>query len=338
MATTQDFVNWIPGPNLISKFLLFVFRAMGQEFARLKMGSTHKTIYMPDVLKFGTPVPPIEEQTQIAKFLDCETARIDGLIEKQQQLIALLQEKRRAVISHAVTRGLNPDVPMRDSGVERLGEIPAHWVVPRIGYVATVFNGSTPSRAVPQYWIEEGVPWLSSGKVNEDTVLEPTSWISKRALAECGLELAPKGSVIVGMIGQGKTRATCALLGIESTVNQNMAAVVAGQHLHSEYLYRVLTAAYDDLRLLGRGANQPALNCDILRAYKIPLPPIDEQVAIAEDIQGFFQWTAKTMRLAARQQELLQERRTALISAAVTGKIDVRVWKPPKSEPEAEVA
>jgi len=279
--------------------------------------------------------PPLEEQTQIAKFLDYETAKIDALIEKQQQLIALLKEKRQAVISHAVTKGLNPDAPMRDSGVEWLGEVPAHWTVPRIGYVARVFNGSTPSRAVPQYWVEEGVPWISSGKVNEDIVEEPTSWISKQALVECSIELAPKGSVIVGMIGQGKTRATCAMLGIESTINQNMAALVAGRELDSQYLYRMMTAAYDDLRLLGRGANQPALNCDILRAYRIPLPPVDEQLAIAGHVLEMFERTGRTMELADQQRELLQERRTALISAAVTGKIDVRGWKAPESEAEA---
>jgi type I restriction enzyme, S subunit len=291
-----------------------------------------------DLLDLPVLSPSLPEQTQIAKFLDYETVKIDALIEKQQQLIALLKEKRQAVISHAVTKGLNPDAPMRDSGVEWLGEVPAHWTVPRIGYVARVFNGSTPSRDVPQYWVEEGVPWTSSGKVNEDIVLEPTSWISKRALAECSIELAPKGSVIVGMIGQGKTRATSAMLGIESTINQNMAALVAGPRLDSQYLYRAMTAAYDDLRLLGRGANQPALNCDILRSYKIPVPPLEEQRAITEHTHEMLQRTGRTMELAAQQGELLQERRTALISAAVTGKIDVRGWKAPKSELEEVIA
>jgi len=277
-------------------------------------------------------VPDSDTSAQIAKFLDYETAKIDALIEKQQQLIALLKEKRQAVISHAVTKGLNPDAPMRDSGVEWLGEVPAHWSVPRVGYVARVFNGSTPSRAVPQYWVDEGVPWLSSGKVNEDIVHEPTSWISKRALAECSIDLAPKGSVIVGMIGQGRTRATCAMLGIDSTINQNMAALVARWNLDSRYLYRVMTAAFDDLRLLGRGANQPALNCDILRAYRIPLPPLEEQHAIAEHTDAMLHRTARTIDLATQQGELLKERRTALISAAVTGKIDVRDWQPPVDE------
>ena len=124
----------------------------------------------------------------------------------------------------------------------------------------------------------------------------------------------------------------------ESTINQNMAALVTGKRLNSRYLYRAVTAAYDDLRLLGRGANQPALNCDILRAYRIPLPPLEEQRAIAEHTQDMLERTGRTMDLAAQQGELFRERRAALISAAVTGKIDVRRWETPQSETEAEVA
>ena len=313
-------------PRYISRFYFWLLQSsVFHGFVEYrKTGSTIVHLYQETFENFSFAMPPVAEQTQIARFLDYETAKIDALIEKQQQLIALLKEKRQAVISHAVTKGLNPDAPLRDSGVEWLGEVPAHWTVPRIRYVARVFNGSTPSRDVPQYWVEEGIPWISSGKVNEDIIQEPTSWISKRALAECSLELAPKGSVVVGMIGQGKTRATCAMLGIESTINQNMAALVVGRSLNSRYLYRVMTAAYYDLRLLGRGANQPALNCDILRAYRIPLPPLEEQRAIAEYTREMLQRTGRTMELAAQQRELLQERRTALISAAVTGKIDVR--------------
>jgi type I restriction enzyme, S subunit len=283
-------------------------------------------------------LPPPEERTQIAKFLDYETAKIDALIEKQQQLIALLKEKRQTVISHAVTKGLNPNAPMRDSGVEWLGKVPAHWTIPRIGYVASVFNGSTPSRDVPRYWVDEGIPWTASGQVNDDEIREPSAWISRQALAECGLVMAPEGSVVVGMIGQGKTRGSSSILRIKSTINQNMAAIVASRQIVPEFLYRVMTAAYDDLRLLGRGANQPALNCDILRAYRIPLPPRNEQQDITSHVEAILASTGLIIELAEAQQELLQERRTALISAAVTGKIDVRNWKPPQAAGAAQAS
>ena len=338
-TTNQAILGIVPDARKLEKrYLSYWLNHFERYMGLFASSSTQQNLNAEKVRNFSIASPTLEEQTQIARFLDYETAKIDALIEKQQQLIALLKEKRQAVISHAVTKGLNPDAPMRDSGVEWLGEVPVHWTVPRIGYVACVFNGSTPSRDVPQYWVDEGVPWMSSGKVNEDIVREPTSWISKRALAECSIKLAPKGSVLVGMIGQGKTRATCAILGIESTINQNMAALVTGKRLDSRYLYLAVTAAYDDLRLLGRGANPPALNCDILRAYRIPLPPLEEQRTIAGQTQKMLDSIESSMALATRQGELLRERRTTLISAAVTGKIDLRGWKAPESELEVEVA
>ena len=136
MATTQDFVNWVCGESISPEYLLYVFRSMTHEFRRLTMGSTHQTIYMPDVGKFSTPVPPILEQDRIVAFIRKETARIDGLVAKKERLIELLQEKRAALITRAVTKGLDPTVPMKDSGVEWLGEIPAHWEVKRLKHVA----------------------------------------------------------------------------------------------------------------------------------------------------------------------------------------------------------
>ena len=117
-----------------------------------------------------------------------------------------------------------------------------------------------------------------------------------------------------------------------------MAALVPNSDLDSHYLYRFMTAAYLDLRLLGRGANQPALNCDILRSYRVTLPPLEEQVAISEYLAKMNSTTSRTIENAAAQLELLAERRTALISAAITGKIDVRNWQAPVDQAKAEVA
>jgi type I restriction enzyme, S subunit len=129
MATTQDFANFVCGKKLLPEFLLWVLRGMRTEFERLRMGSTHQTIYMPDVLQFRVPIIPVKVQRTVADFLDRRTAATDVLIEKKERLIELLQEKRHALITQAVSRGLDPSVPMKDSGVDWLGEIPAHWQV-----------------------------------------------------------------------------------------------------------------------------------------------------------------------------------------------------------------
>ncbi|MBU4575255.1 MAG: restriction endonuclease subunit S, partial [Desulfarculus sp.] len=127
------------------------------------------------------PVPPLQDQRAIADFLDRETARIDELIAKKQRQIELLQEKRAAVISHAVTKGLNPDAKMKDSGIEWLGEIPEHWSIGAIAWIGRVMNGSTPSNSKPDYWEDGSVPWVSSAEVNQGLIVNPTAYITEQA-------------------------------------------------------------------------------------------------------------------------------------------------------------
>jgi len=269
-------------------------------------------------------VPPVGEQSAIAAFLDRETAKIDGLVGEQRRLIELLKEKRQAVISHAVTKGLNPHAPMKSSGIEWLGDVPEHWEVAKLGYFASVENGSTPSRDNPAFWTDGDIPWLASGEVNQYCITEASEHITRTALEGCSLRLIPVGSVIIGMIGQGKTRGTSAMLRIEAAINQNMAAVIPNARLKAAYLHFVFQSVYEYLREWGRGGQQAALNCEILRSVRIPVPPIDEQSSIEVQLQTRLQAYDTLTAEAERAIVLLQERRTALISAAVTGKIDVR--------------
>ncbi len=167
MATSQDFWNWIPKPGLESEYLLYLFRAMRQEFERLTMGSTHKTIYQADAGGLHICVPPQIEQDTIAAFLDHETAKIDALVAEYRTLIELLKEKRQAVISHVVTKGLDPTVPMKDSGEEWLGEVPEHWHITSIKHVVTrIDQGWSPQ--CEAYPVEGDQEWgvLKVGCVN----------------------------------------------------------------------------------------------------------------------------------------------------------------------------
>ena len=192
------------------------------------------------------PLPPLEEQETIARFLDYKTRQIDALIAKKEALLEKLEEKRSALISHAVTKGLDRSVPMKDSGVEWIGTIPEHWIVSRIKYYAICFNGSTPQTTNPDYWEDGHIPWLSSSKVNDNIVLFPTAYISIKALQECSLRIAPKGSVIVGIVGQGKTRGLSSYLGIDTTINQNMVAIVPNKELNGRFLYLFFQRSYSD--------------------------------------------------------------------------------------------
>jgi len=292
------------------------------------------------------PVVPKKEQKQIAAFLDYETAKIDALIEKQQQLIALLGEKRQAVISHAVTKGLNPDAPMRESGVEWLGEVPEHWNVVNLNVIAEIGNGSTPDRSTPRYWGSEGdYPWLNSSVVNQIEVHEADQFVTESALRECHLPRIVPPAVLVGITGQGKTRGMATILQMEATLNQHVTFIQPrDERVSVPFIHRFFQMAYDHIRFEseGAGSTKGAITCGQLEKLKTALPPPMEQDRIISHLGDFVARIDVLTCKAEEANEVLQERRTALISAAVTGKIDVRGWEPPSSdarlETEMEVA
>jgi type I restriction enzyme S subunit len=279
----------------------------------------------------GIPVMRLSEQAQIAKFLDYETLRIDALIEKQQQLIALLKEKRQAVISHAVTKGLNPDAPMRDSGVPWAPLVPAHWSLTPNRSVLRI-RKKLVGRRHSSYRLlsltKQGVLIrdVSTGEGKHSDHLDRCQEVRPGDLVFClfDVEETPRTvglSEHLGMISGDYTVFECA-------------DPLAGRFL--EYFYK----AMDDRKLLSflyRGLRKRIPKPGFLGA-KTPMPPSEEQEAIVRYLDEVGEQLAKLGDSASGQVELLQERRTALISAAVTGKIDVRGWQAPDSEAEAEVA
>ena len=139
---------------------------------------------------------------KIANFLDHETAQIDTLIAKQEKLIELLKEKRQAVISHAVTKGLNPDVPMKDSGVEWLGQVPEHWTVAKLKWKATTTSGSTPTTSKFELYYEDGsIPWIRTTDLNNDDLYETPILITPRAVNDTACSIIPVNSILIAMYG-----------------------------------------------------------------------------------------------------------------------------------------
>ncbi len=271
-------------------------------------------------------LPSLPEQTAIAAFLDRETAKIDALIAEQEKLIALLAEKRQATISHAVTRGLKPDAPMKDSGVVWLGDVPEHWGISALSYLASIATGSTPDRGKPNYW-NGSIPWIKTGEVCWEPIHETEEFISEDALANSAVKIAQPGTLMMAMYGQGVTRGRVAILEIEATYNQACAAISFGPRVLPEFGRYFFVAAYDHVRDGGNETSQMNLGAGIIAKIKLPVPGTDEQAAIIEFLD------AESMRLDTLQSEatraitLLKERRSALIAAAVTGQIDVRERK-----------
>lgn len=269
-------------------------------------------------------VPPRDEQQAIVRYLDHIDRRVRRYIRAKQRLLALLHEQKQAIIHQTVTRGLDASAPLKPSGVAWLGDVPAHWEVRKLGHVARVFNGTTPSRAETKYWNNGTIPWLSSGKVNEYVVDSPSELVTDLALKECSLSLVPKGSVIVGLIGQGKTRGTTARLKINACINQNLAAIVPQFGFDSNYIHHLFTAFYKPIREGGRGGNQEALNCQIVSSLRLPFPNHDEQTRISTFLDQKLAGIVSLERTHQQQIDLIREYRTRLIADVVTGKVDVR--------------
>ena len=330
-----------PTRTFNSKFYHYLFRneIAQQEFKRWSRGimEMRLRLYFEELGRILMPFPPEEEIEKIANFLDFETAKIDTLIEKQQQLIALLKEKRQAVISHAVTKGLNPNAPMRDSGVEWLGEVPEHWGVSSLGYYASISTGATPDRSKSQYW-GGNIPWVKTGEVKYDEITETEEHITYEGVANSAVTLSPPGTLLMAMYGQGVTRGRVALLSISATYNQACAAITPNEKIWNEYLRYFFMAAYHAIRDGGNETSQMNLNADIVSKFKVAIPEMEEQHEIVELLDVELKNFDFLIEKAVEAIELMQERRTALISAAVTGKIDVRNWQAPEQSekiPEA---
>lgn len=334
-------------PDLTSVNLSFLVWTINSDCVRISAelmssGVTRIRINLGQVKKLRIPYPPLREQTQIARFLDHETARIDALIEEQQRLIELLKEKRQSVISHAVTKGLDPTVPMKDSGVKWLGEVPVHWIVSRVKNVAS-FITSGP-RGWSDYIDESGEDiFLQSGDMDNrlNVLFDKAKRITTPEGAEGVRTRLQDGDVVVCITGANTGRvAVLGELKQPAYVNQHLGLVRPYMlACNSRYLGYALSSTscqtYFNIEQYGL---KDGLSLTDLAEAPLMVPPLAEQVQLVAVIENQL---VNLDRLTADSEmtvELLQERRSALISAAVTGKIDVRSWQPPTSAPSLESA
>jgi type I restriction enzyme S subunit len=276
-------------------------------------------------------VPSKEEQLSILNFLDHETAKIDTLIEKQQQLIILLKEKRQAVISHVVTKGLNPHAPMRDSGVEWLGEVPEHWVVAQLKFnTVEMQTGPFGSQLHADDYIDDGVPLvnpahMTDGKILPDSKVsvDEETWqrLKRHQLFEGDLIFARRGELgRCAIVTKEEEGWLCGTGSLKAKLNDRLVPAYS-------YLLITSNGVVSELSLESKGSTMDNLNTETLGRVRLPVPPVDEQRKILDyvnDVSGKFK---NLIVKASTAIELMQERRTALISVAVTGKIDVRNFK-----------
>ena len=278
-------------------------------------------------------IPTKFEQIQIARFLDHETTRIDALIEEQKRLIELLKEKRQALISHAITKGLDPTVPMKDSGVEWLGEVPAHWDVARVKNVAKLESGHTPSKDFPEYWEGGDIPWVSlndSKKLKIVDYIEETQFmITELGVSNSSARLLPARAVV---FTRDASIGLAAITTKKMCVSQHLIAWICNESIVlPEYLLLVFYAMEEELDRFTFGATIKTIGMPDIRKLVTPVPPLTEQTQVVADVNVKRELIERLIQESNTALTLHSERRSALISAAVTGKIDVRGWQPPVS-------
>lgn len=278
---------------------------------------------------FRQPIPLIDIQRAIAAFLDRETARIDALIEKKQRQIELLQEKRAALISHAVTKGLNPNVKMKDSGIEWLGEIPDHWEVMKLGRIAVgLQTGPFGSQLHASDYVEDGIPVINPANLQDGEIVpdsrcaiseEKFAQLSRHRLAEGDIVFARRGEMgRCALVTKDSEDFICGTGSLRVRLNTNMA--------DPRYmsLFLCIPGVRDHLLLESVGSTMDNLNTSILARIPITVPHRTEQTAIAEHVASQTRHIKAIAERVLQSMSTLREYRTALISAAVTGKIDVR--------------
>ncbi len=319
-----------PKSNVYCEYLAYItFGAHFRQLGKIEMRGAAGQQRVPEefIKNFPCALPPYSEQKKIAEFLTLETKRIDRLIEKKQKLIELLKERRAALVNQAVTKGLDPNVAMKDSGIEWLGEIPAHWEVIRTKYAARLETGHTPSRHHPEYWENCIFPWFSLADVwqirNEvkEYVYNTKERISEIGLRRSSARLLPKGTVLVSRTA---SVGFSAIMGTEMATTQDFVNWICGSRIKPEYLLYVFRSMKYEFKRLTMGSTHQTIYMKDVEKFCSPIPPIQDQEKIVSFIRAE---NVKTEKLVGKIKEAitrLEEYRSALITAAVTGKIDVR--------------
>jgi type I restriction enzyme, S subunit len=305
-ATTE--VYPIHGTDVLTEYLAYFLRHQPtRKYLIDRMEGTTGRQRLPKAVveNLPIPLPLLAEQRAIADVL----STVQRAREATEAVIASVRELKRSLMRHLFTYG---PVPVGEVDRVRLKEteiglVPEHWTMTTLGAVARIGNGSTPKRDNQAYWVSGSTPWLNSGSVHQTRIGSADQFVTDVALAECHLPLVPAGSVVVAITGQGKTLGTAAMVSFHTTVNQHLAYLcIQREAVLPEYVLAYLQTRYDHLRTQGSagGSTKAALTCGLLKRYPLPLPPIDEQRAIAMAFDAIDAKSASE-RLVQRSMEVL---------------------------------
>lgn len=321
-CTNQGCKLLVANDIAVTGYYYYVLLAGREQLNLLGRGSTFLELSGDQLGAFRIPLPPLPEQQAIAAFLDRETAKIDGLIEEQRRLIALLAEKRQATISHAVTRGLNPSARLKPSGVDWLGDLPEGWEVVPLRRVCQILRGKFTHRPRndPAFYDGE-YPFIQTGDITS-----ASRYIQhyKQTLNERGVSVSkqfPAGTLVMAIAAN---LGDVAILTFDAYFPDSIVGLVPEETMRVDYLYYLMIALKPALIKSATMSTQLNINADQIAAILALRPPVEEQDAIVEYLDDALSQLNALSETATSAIALLLERRGAVISAAVTGKIDVR--------------
>ena len=304
----------------------FIQSSNYQDKFRLSLSGLIGGVSISNLKDFELTLPPLPEQQQIVSFLDTKTSLIDSLIEKTQRKIELLKEKRTSLINEVVTKGLNPNVEMKDSGVEWIGEIPGHWVTSKLGFYTTkIGSGSTP-RGGSEVYVDSGVPFIRSQNVHFDGLrLDGVSFIKSEVHHSMKGSTVFKDDVLLNITGGSIGRCCVVDVEEEMNVNQHVSIIRTTENLINQFLNFILSCdlGQSQVRYNLTGGNREGLTIEGIRDFQITLPPTSEQQQIVEYLDEQTQLIDNTISIEEKRIELLKEYRQSLISEVVTGKLKV---------------
>ena len=302
-----------------SKFAYYLMNSSFDFYRTFFTTSTVNQLTAGIFYNIEVPLPTIVEQTQIADFLDKKVAQLDKVKSLLEEQINTLENYRQSLIYETVTKGLDKNAPLKDSGVDWIGQIPEGWGTGKIKYYAEISAGSTPDRTNELFWNGD-IPWMASGEVNQGVVTHTAEKITKLGLRNTSTKLLSKGTVMLALNGQGKTKGTAAILNIETASNQSLASFdVNNEVVNGYYLYYYFVSSYSNIRGL-KGEDRDGLNLKLVSNIEIPLPNIDEQLKIADFLDKKTEQINQMIAIKKEQIENINKQRQTLIYDYVTGK------------------
>lgn len=322
IATCSNFIHTISVKKTSSSnFLYYYFFSLyanKENLLYFNQTTGIQNLKVGEYLSQSIFLPELGEQKVIANWLDVKCGEIDKLIATQQRRIELLQELRQSIITRAVTRGINLDAPLRDSGIDWIGQIPSHWEIMPLKRCANIKTGCTPPTSETKYFDSEDINWFTPGDIGADFVVDSERKISTIAKTDGVCRMFP--ARIAYFVGIGATIGKVSYCNFEASANQQINAIIPNDKADYKYLTYCLKAQKEAIFLTANTVTLPIINQERTGSLIVPLPPLSEQREIVAHIERETGKVDHALQQAERQIELLQELRQSVITEVVTGK------------------